>query len=118
MANTGRDTLLLLEPDFTAEGRRCYCPACATVEGILGYYPALRAELDVRYIGFARPRAAVIELIGAANQGLPALVLAPGTPPDAIAGLAVREANGREFLQGPADIGRYLARRYGIGEPH
>jgi hypothetical protein len=118
MGDAVRDTLLLLEPDFTVNGRRCYCPACATVEGLLGYYPALRAELDVRYIAFDRPRAAVIELIGAANQGLPALVLAPGTPPDAIAGLAVREGNGREFLQGPADIGRYLARRYGSGEPH
>lgn len=118
MTDAPRDILLLLGPDFDAEGRRCYCPACATVEGILGYYPELRAALAVRYIAFPRPRPAVVELIGAANQGLPALVLAPGTPASLLAGLEVRSGNGREFLQGPAQIGRYLARRYGTGDPH
>jgi hypothetical protein len=118
MVETGRDTLLLLVPDFVAGGRRCYCPACAQVEGVLSYYPGVRAALDVRYIGFDRPRAAVIALIGAANQGLPALVLAPGAPAALLAGLEVREAQGREFLQGPAAIGTYLSRRYGCGEPH
>jgi len=118
MVETGRDTLLLLAPDFVAAGRRCYCPACAHVEGVLSFYPSVRAALDVRYIGFERPRNVVIDLIGADNQGLPALVLAPGTPAAALAGLAVREVNGREFLQDPADIARYLARRHGSGEPH
>jgi hypothetical protein len=101
MGTDAKDTLLLLAPDFATGGRRCYCPACATIEGLLGYYPQLRSELDVRYIGFTRPRPDVVELIGAANQGLPALVLA-----NAVA------------AGGPASIGRYLARRYGIGEPH
>lgn len=119
MAATDRDTLLLLAPDFTdAEGRRCYCPACATVEGLLGYYPDLRQALVVRYIGFARPRAEVVALLGVANQGLPALVLAEPAPAELLADLEVRTGNGRRFLQGPATIGRYLARRYGTGEPH
>jgi hypothetical protein len=119
MAAPDPDILLLLAPDFTdAEGRRCDCPACATVEGLLGYYPALRQALTIRYIGFARPRAEVVALIGAANQGLPALVLADATPVELLADLAVRTGNGRRFLQGPASIGRYLARRYGSGEPH
>jgi hypothetical protein len=119
MATPDPDILLLLAPDFIdAEGRRCYCPACATIEGLLGYYPALRQALAVRYIGFDRPRADVVALLGAANQGLPALVLAADTPAELLADLAVRTGNGRRFLQGPASIGRYLARRYGTGEPH
>jgi hypothetical protein len=119
MAAPDPDILLLLAPDFTdGEGRRCYCPACATVEGLLGYYPALRQALAVRYIAFARPRAEVVALLGVANQGLPALVLAEAAPPELLAGLEVRTGNGRRFLQGPATIGRYLARRYGTGEPH
>jgi hypothetical protein len=115
-----RDQLFLLKPDFTdgTEGP-CYCPACATLEGVLSFYPRLRDVLAVEYVDFPRPRAAVIAAIGAEHQGLPALVIAPGPAADpALAGLDVRESAGRRFLQSPGDIGRYLARRHGIGAPH
>ncbi|TFG84337.1 MAG: DUF3088 family protein, partial [Chromatiales bacterium] len=70
-------------------------------------------------VDFPRPRAAVIAAIGGDNQGLPALVIAPDPAADmALAGLDVKEAQGRHFLQSVGDIGRYLARRHGIGEPH
>ena len=97
----------------------CYCPACATLEGVLAFYPQLRDLLDIQYVDFPRPRPVVIAAIGAEHQGLPALVVAPDPAADlALAGLDVREAQGRRFLQSAGDIGRYLARRYGIGEPH
>ena len=114
-----RDRLLLLKPDFMDQDQGpCYCPACATLEGLLGFYPQLRASLDVVYLDFPRPRAAVIAEIGAENQGLPALVLHAPVPADALRDLDVRESNGRRFLKSPTDIGRYLARTRGIGEPH
>jgi hypothetical protein len=115
-----RDQLFLLEPDFMAGPRGpCYCPACATLEGVLAFYPRLREVLDVQYVEFPRPRPRVVEAIGAENQGLPALVVASNPAADlALAGLDVREWQGRRFLQSAGDIGRYLARRHGIGEPH
>lgn len=114
-----RDKLLLLKPDFMDQAQGpCYCPACATLEGLLGFYPQLRDVLDVRYLDFPRPRAEVIAEIGVENQGLPALVLYAPVPDDALRDLDVREANGRRFLISPTDIGRYLARTQGIGEPH
>ena len=115
-----RDQLFLLKPDFTdgVQGP-CYCPACATLEGVLAFYPRLRPLLTVEYVDFARPRAPVIAAIGAENQGLPALVIGSDPAADqALAGLDVREAQGRRFLQSPGDIGRYFARRYGTGTPH
>ena len=114
-----RDKLFLLLPDFTVDGRGpCYCPACATVEGLLAFYPRLRTSLHVQYVEFPRPRAAVSAELGPDNQGLPVLIIGPGTPASAVAGLDVREWQGKHFLLGPGDIGRYLARVYGIGEPH
>ncbi len=115
-----QDQLFLLKPDFRdGEQGPCYCPACATLEGVLSFYPRLRNVLSVQYVDFPRPRAMVIALLGAGNQGLPALVIAAdlGTH-EALAGLDVRTFGGRRFLQSPSDIGRYLARRHGIGEPH
>jgi hypothetical protein len=114
-----RDRLLLLKPDFMDQDQGpCYCPACATLEGLLGFYPQLRDSLDVVYLDFPRPRAAVIAEIGEENQGLPALVLYAPAPADALRELDVREWNGRRFLKSATDIGRYLARTRGIGEPH
>lgn len=114
-----RDKLLLLKPGFMDKDQGpCYCPACATLEGLLGFYPKLREALDISYLDFARPRAEVIAEIGVENQGLPVLVLYAAAPADALRDLDVREWNGRRFLQNPTDIGRYLARTQAIDEPH
>jgi len=117
---TTQDQLFLLKPDFRADdGGPYYCPSCATLEGVLSFYPRLRSLVDVQYVEFPRPRAAVIAAIGAENQGLPSLVIGSDPAADkALAGLDVRQAQGRRFLQSPGDIGKYLARRHGIGEPH
>lgn len=114
-----KDKLFLLAPDFRSGDKGpFYCPACAAVEGLLSFYPALRETLEVHYLAFARPRAAIVAELGEAHQGLPALVLNPTADPATLAGLDLRETRGRRFLTAPADIGRYLARTRGIGEPH
>ena len=115
-----QDQLFLLKPGFMdGDTGPCYCPSCATLEGVLSFYPQLRTALEVKVVDFPRPRAAVIAEIGAANQGLPVLVVAADPAADAaLSGLDVRESQGRRFLQSVGDIGRYLARRYGVAEPH
>jgi hypothetical protein len=76
------DILFLLAPDFTDiarddVGKRYYCPDCAFVEGVLGYCPALRTQLEIRYIAYPRPRPEIVALVGDAHQGCPNLILDP-----------------------------------------
>lgn len=112
-----KDRLFLLKPDFSSGGAGpFFCPDCASVEGLLSYYPKLRHKIDVEYLDFPRPRAALVSLLGEANQGCPVLVLADGRRV-LDADLPVGEANGRRFVSGNADIARYLAGAYGIGRP-
>jgi len=76
-----RDTLFLLESEFAdpgLPGRSFYCKDCLTIEGLLAAFPERAAKLDVVRVAYPRPRAAVIEAIGAANQNLPALAFAEG----------------------------------------
>jgi hypothetical protein len=113
-----RDVLFLLTPGFMdGEKGPYYCPACATLEGLLAGYPELRERIDVRHVSFTRPRAPLVEMLGAANQGLPALIIHNAPRDGALAGLDLIEANGHRFLRGPIDIGRYLARTQGCPEP-
>lgn len=61
-----------------------YCPDCAIVEGVLAYYPQLRQVIDIRHVDFARPRTALIALIGETHQDCPCLLLDPSIgPPEA-----------------------------------
>ncbi|WP_213980252.1 DUF3088 family protein [Sphingomonas sp. dw_22] len=77
-----RDTLFLLDPDWADPAfggkRRFYCKECMIVEGLLATFPERAANIDVVRIAWPRPRAAVMEAIGEANQNLPALVFADG----------------------------------------
>ena len=76
-----RDTLFLLEPDFAdaaLPGRNFYCKDCVTIEGLLATFPERAANLQIVRVAYPRPRAAVVEAIGEANQNLPALVFAQG----------------------------------------
>jgi hypothetical protein len=109
--------LFTLKPNFTENGRAYYCPDCATVEGVLSYHPEVRAQLDVRPVDFARPRPAVIELIGAENQGCPVLILPDGSATPA-AEVHPRTANGQTFIAGARDITTYLALTMGSTFPH
>lgn len=73
-----RDTLFLLDTDWAdpAYGgeRRFYCKDCVTVEGLLAAFPERARHIDVVRVAWPRPRAAVIDALGADNQNLPALV--------------------------------------------
>ncbi|MGL5362666.1 MAG: DUF3088 family protein [Bosea sp. (in: a-proteobacteria)] len=62
-----------------------YCPDCAVIEGVLAYHPALRQALDIRYVDFARPRQALVDLVGEGEQGCPMLLVAPSLAPEGAA---------------------------------
>lgn len=73
-----RDTLFLLDADWAdpayGGARHFYCKECMILEGLLATFPERAAKLEVVRVAWPRPRAAVIEAVGEANQNLPALV--------------------------------------------
>jgi Protein of unknown function (DUF3088) len=78
-----RPILFLISPDSRPDRPEgWYCPDCALVEGVLAYYPHLKAALDVRYVAFPRPRQAIVELVGEPFQDCPALLLDPAIGPE------------------------------------
>ncbi len=111
-----RDTLFIIAAPFedVALDGTWFCTACATMEGALFANPDWEQRIDVKRSAFPRPRQAIIDLIGEANQSMPVLVLAAGStpPPDA------KEHNGTFFLDDPKPIARYLAAAYGGAGPH
>jgi len=109
------DRLYLINPGWHDDaGGPWYCPAGAIVEGVLSFYPALREQLEIRYLDHPRPRPAVIAEVGEDHQSCPLLVLDGSLDwPEA----ETSAATGRRFLQDEAII-PYLAARYGIGLPH
>jgi hypothetical protein len=107
--------LFLLRAGFAdskhgAEG--AYCPECATVAGILYYYPDVAAQLDIRQVDVPRPRPEVVAMVGEEHQSCPVLVLPEGDRP---AGVPL--AMGRAFVSGPEAIVSFLADRYGTARP-
>jgi hypothetical protein len=74
--------LFLIRPDSRPDRPEgWYCPDCALVEGVLAYYPQLRAALEVRHVDFPRPRQAIIDLAGESAQDCPCLLLDPDVGP-------------------------------------
>ena len=76
-----KDRLFLLQHDFADPelgGRIFYCKDCMTVEGLLAAFPDLAKNIEVVTVPWPRPRAAVVDAIGEANQNLPSLVLHEG----------------------------------------
>jgi hypothetical protein len=99
-------------PDAKHGPEGAFCPECATVAGILYYYPAVAAQLDIRQVDVPRPRPQVVTLVGEENQSCPVLVLPEGDRPT-----GVPLAHGRAFVSGPAAIVEFLATRYGSARP-
>jgi hypothetical protein len=99
------EKLFLLKPDFHDFNRnsetKYFCPPCALIEGVLSFYPQLRKELEVTYVDFVRPRPAIVDLIGAENQGCPVLILEDGS-----------------FLNDADKIIQHLTKNYQIGQAH
>jgi hypothetical protein len=113
-----KDKLFLLKPGFMDQDQGPYfCPGCAQVEGMLSYCPELRDKVEVVYIDFPRPRPAIAELIGEANQGCPKLVLAaaPTTIPE---GVGLRQSQGNFFVDDAREVCLYLAHVFGVSKPH
>ena len=107
-----RDRLFLLAPGFEKDGIPSFCGPCAMVEGFLGYFPQVRETLEIVYYPFPRPRAAIVDRVGEANQSMPVLVLAgPSDHPD------VQQVNGNWFVIDPKPICRFLAGRHGLPVP-
>lgn len=108
-----KDTLFILGAPFPDGGFEWYCNDCATLEGALLVNPHWKDRVDVRRIGFERPRKDMIDLVGPDWQGCPMLVMdkdrAPG---DAI---IVGEY---AILQDVRAIGRALTSRHGGVGPH
>ncbi len=114
----GRPTLFLLKEDFRdGDGLPYYCPECATISGVLSYFPKIRHSIDVRYVDFERPRQAIVELVGAQNQGCPILVLDKAPHMDAIRFLT-GQYDGRYFVSGAKAIALFWSCLYGTSRPH
>jgi hypothetical protein len=78
---THKPILFLLDREFEdgqLPGQRFFCRHSLLLEGALSSIDGLDAQLDVRRIGFARPRQEVIAEIGGNDQSLPKLVLPQG----------------------------------------
>lgn len=113
-----RDQLYLLNPGFLDQGSGPYfCPGCAQMVGLLEFYPALKARLEMRYLDFPRPRPELIALLGEENQSCPVLVLA-NPPASGDVSPLIQKAKSRWFVEGADEIARYLAHAYGSGMPH
>ena len=107
------DKLFLMTPGFRNAGLGpFYCGDSVSVEGLLGFFPALREKLDVTYIDFPRPRRAIVELIGEANQSVPVLVLAEDA--SIPSGMNPKEAEGHRYIDDERLIRQYLSARHAL----
>lgn len=111
-----KDTLYLLKPHFEKDGAQRFCPDCAMMEGYLATYPALRETLEIVYVDYARPRAALVERLGEDHQNAPTLILAQvdqGAGPHG----ELQAFNGLSFLTDARPITRYLAAAHSLAAP-
>lgn len=88
------------------------------VEGMLSFYPQIRPSLDIKYIGFTRPRPEIVSELGPDHQSSPCLILgesarARKAPPN----VEVKSSNGKQFINDPYEICEYLAAVHAVGRP-
>ena len=111
-----RDILFLLPPGFEDNDQREYCPECAEIWGVLGYFPAIREALDIRYQRIERPREEMVDFfLSDKHQNCPMLVLNEASP--GAEAVEIKTANGERFIDNARDIGKYFAQRYGTPFP-
>jgi hypothetical protein len=114
-----KDQLFLLPaafPDPAVGPGSFHCIECARIEGLLSYQPALRAQIDVHYISHARPRAALVALLGEAYQNCPTLVAASGRPASKL--LEQSSVTHRLYCTGVDAVTAYLVAVHGVSAPH
>lgn len=112
-----RDLLLLLEPGFidpAHPGERFVCPHGVPIEGLLASDPVRAVRLDIKRVGFARPRPDVIAALDEAHQGLPVLVLGDEYPvPD-----SAQTLGATRYVSDAKQILALLAERHGFPKLH
>lgn len=111
------DRVFVYRPGFEEHGQRYFCPYSAQVIGMLAYYPAVRATIELVELDFAKPRRPLVDLLGEAHQAAPMLVL-DATSPGVVEGVTIATANGQRFVSKTYEILRYLAVTRGIPLPH
>ena len=112
-----RDRLYILDTRFddpALAGRSFYCRDCITIDGLLAAFPGAAAALDIVRVAYPRPRAAVIDAIGEANQNLPVLLLGS----EASADLADGWHDGVRFVGDFKKLLHALHVRHGFPEAH
>ena len=114
--------LFLLKPDFTDNmidaQVKFYCPDCAMVQGIIGYYPKLKDLIEIIYVDFERPRKKIIKYIGEENQGCPVLIVGKHELNDNIVNSYFKAYNDYLFIDSANKIAKYLTENFRIGLPH
>ncbi|MEO1241436.1 MAG: DUF3088 family protein [Pseudomonadota bacterium] len=110
-----RDILFLLPPGFEGNNRREFCPECAELWGVLGYFPAIKEALDIRYEPIAHPRPGLVEMLGEGEWNCPTLVLADGA--DAGPDAEVKRAGDYRILDNARDIAKYFVHKFGTPFP-
>lgn len=111
--------MYLLKPDFLEGNATFFCGECAMVEGMLSFYPQLRKELDIHYVGYARPRPAIVAELGPEHQSSPCLVVAdPARAARVAPNAKLQHANGKAFLNDPYAVCDYLAAAHKTGQLH
>ena len=108
-----KDQLYLMKPGFMNAGLGpFYCGDSVSIEGLLGFFPELRDQLDITYIDFRRPRQAVVDAIGENNQSIPVLILSDDSPN--LPEIETRSANGRRFICTEKSIREYMSIRQNL----
>nr|WP_290444084.1 DUF3088 family protein [Pseudoalteromonas sp. XMcav2-N] len=92
---------VLSMPFEDGPGKMWICSHCAMIEGALTVNPHWADQVDVRRVDFAKPRKAVVELLGEDNQWLPVLIL-----------------DDEQTLTQPEAIINYLAEAFGGAAVH
>ena len=70
-----RDTLFILPMSFVSEGQNQFCPECSELWGLIGWFPDLKATLEIVHVGIDHPRPAISALLGEGRHNAPTLVL-------------------------------------------
>jgi hypothetical protein len=115
-----RPILFLLKADFedpSVASGSFYCPYCIRIEGMLATFPSLRAELDVRYVDFAKPRGQLPEYAGTDNQSCPQLIL-PNGDDEVSEQWSVPAAARAQRIEDTTGIQDYLSARYKLSRRH
>jgi hypothetical protein len=109
------DHLHILPSDFSANGRKEYCPECAEIVGVLAMFPDIEASLDRYHESLSHPRAGLVHALGEGTWNCPTLVLHADSP--AYESCGIKTENGARYIDNARDIGRYWAARFGTSVP-